>query len=171
MKSELNKKTYVDPGSRGLPAGYPVPPADDDLLFYIQRNLNHDTIVYELNRTPDGLINQHMPMHAYWIKYTRGGIHKELNKIQSELAYGYRSQDISEELYSFKFVSYADLTFYIAKDGDKYRVHTEVNGRKMVVDHIYVYAQEFGVFPDVKFVEFYGVDATEGYDIYERIVM
>lgn len=169
MKSELNKKIQTDPGSTGLPSGYPVPPQDDDLLFYIQRNLNHDTIVYRLNRTHDGLIDRHIPMHAYWIKYSRGGVHKELNKIQSELAYGYRSSEISDDLFSFQFVSYGALTFYLVRHDFGFDVHTKVNGRKIIVKHIYVYAQEFGVFPDVKFVEFYGLDPKDGYDVYERI--
>lgn len=172
MNSELKKKQHTDPGSMGLPSNYPVPPADDDLLFYIQRNQNQDTIVYKINRNADGLVNKYLPMHAYWIKYSEGGARRELNPIQSELAYGYRSREISPDLYSFQFVSYKDLTFYIVRRHDnKFEVIFDLNGKRMKLDHIYVYAMEFGVFPDVKFIEFYGRNVENDIFAYEKIVI
>ncbi len=173
MNSELKKKNQIDPGSKGLPKNYPVPPPDDDLLFYIQRNQNQDTIVYKLNRNPDGLINRDLPMHAYWIKYTEGGIKRELNPIQTKLAFGYESKEISKDLYSFKFVSYQELTFYIAKkgDSDQYQVILDINGKRMHLSNIYAYAVEFGVFPDVKFIEFYGQNPEMDLPSYEKIML
>lgn len=173
MKFELQKKYQGDPGSKGLPKGYPRPPEDDDLLFYIQRNQNHDTIVYKLNRTPDGLINKDLPMHAYWIKYTEGGINRELNQLQSKLAFGYESTEISSDLYSFKFVSYEDLTFYIARKpkSDQYRVIVKINNKRMWLHNIYAYAVEFGVFPDVKFIEFYGEDPSSNIPMFDKITL
>jgi len=155
---ELHKKVYIDPGSAGRPAEYPTPPEDKDLLFFIQRNQNTDTIVYRVNRNLDGLINQHLPMEAYWIRYTEGGIRNELNEIQSKLAYGYQSDAISQDLYSFQFVSYHELTFYISKtsDGEGYQTIYQDDGMNIVLDHIYVYADEMGVFPVVKYIELYG---------------
>mgnify|MGYP000159168724 CR=1 FL=1 len=32
----------------------------------------------------DGLINKDLPMHAYWIKYSEGGVNRELNQLQSK---------------------------------------------------------------------------------------
>lgn len=173
MNSELKKKYQIDPGSKGLPKNYPAPPPDTDLLFYIQRNQNQDTIVYKLNRNLDGLINRDLPMHAYWIKYSEGGINKELNPIQTKLAFGYESQEISRDLYSFNFVSYKDLTFYIVKnqDSEKYEVIFDLNGKRIKLVNIYAYAVEFGVFPDVKFIEFYGIDPNSGLPSFEKITL
>lgn len=172
MNSELKKKYQTDPGSTGLPSNYPVPPADPDLLFYIQRNQNQDTIVYKLNRNPDGLINIDLPMHAYWIKYSEGGILRELNLIQSELAFGYSSMQISPDLFKFNFVSYKDLTLYIVrKEDSQFQVIFELNNRKVKLNHIYVYAMEFGVFPDVKFIEFYGEEPNSGIFVFEKITI
>ncbi len=172
MKSELKKKYYQDPGSKGLPANYPVPPLDDDLLFYIQRNQNQDTIVYNVNRTADGYINRDLPIHAYWIKYSEGGIKRELNYLQNKLAYGYESREISPELYAFNFVSYPDLIFYVAPKGkDRFQAVTQINGRKARLTNIYVYAVEFGVFPDVKFIELYGEELNTGLFVYQNITI
>lgn len=163
MEHELHKKVYIDPGSSGRPSWYPTPPQDRDLLFYIQRNQNPDTIVYRVHRSSGGLIHKHIPMEAYWIRYSEGGIRCELTEIQSRLAYGYESSLITSELYSFQFVSYQELTFYIATCDNKedYKVVYQYEDTNVVLDHIYVYADELGVFPVVKYIELYGfIDGT-----------
>jgi len=168
MQHEFKKKLFVDPGSTGRPSWYPEPPADPDLLFYIQRNQNQDAIVYRVNRTHDGLINQHLPMDAYWIKYTEGGIRRELNVIQNKLAYGYQSDIIAPQLYRFQFVAYQSLDFFIVlNENNEFEVHTEMGGRQAKLTNIYVYALEFGVFPDVKYIELYGEDLESGTFAYQ----
>lgn len=163
---------YVDPGSTGLPSWYPTPPADPDLLFYIQRNQNQDAIVYRVNRAHDGLINQSLPMDAYWIKYTEGGIRQELNVIQNKLAFGYQSEMISSLLYRFQFVAYKELDFFIVpNDQGSYEVHIEMHGKLAKLTNIYVYALEFGVFPDVKYIELYGEDLDSGTFAYRKITI
>ncbi|MEL6122560.1 MAG: DUF4833 domain-containing protein [Bacteroidota bacterium] len=168
MRHELKKKVFVDPGSTGRPSWYPEPDQDDDLLFYIQRNQNEDAIVYRVNRTSGGLISRDLPMDAYWIKFTNGGERRELNAIQSKLAYGYESEMISPELFRFRFVAYKSLQFYIAKKEDQYIAQCEMEGEIVQLDNIYVYALEFGVFPDVKYIELYG-ERADGTFAYRKI--
>lgn len=172
MKHELKKKIYVDPGSHGRPSWYPVPPEDNDLLFYIQRNQNQDAIVYRVNRTKDGLINPHVPMDAYWIRFTEGGVRKELDEYQNRLAYGYDSNVISKELYQFQFVSYKELTFYVRKKDDSgFQVVYQHEGKYIILNNIYVYAVEFGVFPDVKYIELFGQDSDTMESHYRKIII
>ena len=52
----------LQPGQAGLPADYPVPGKADDLLFYIQRNQNKNTVVYNLNRNLDGTVNKDLSL-------------------------------------------------------------------------------------------------------------
>ncbi len=171
MEHELYKKLYIDPGSSGRPSWYPSPPADDDLLFFIQRNQNTDTIVYRVNRTIGGLIQEHIPMEAYWIRYTAGGIRCELNEIQNKLAFGYESMSISKELFTFQFVSYKEITFYIsrAEGSDKFRALYQYDDKTIKLDNIYVYADEMGVFPVVKYIELFGRDDDTGESHYRKI--
>ncbi len=173
MKHELKKKIYVDPGSQGRPSWYPVPPEDKDILFFIQRNQNQDAIVYRVNRTSEGLINDHLPMDAYWIRFTEGGIRRELNDLQNRLAYGYDIDKISPDLYRFQFVSYKDLTFYInrSENGKDFKVVYQYDDRTIVLKNIYVYAVEFGVFPDVKYIELYGEDVRTNLADYKMITI
>ena len=172
MKSELKKKYYVDPGSYGRPSHYPVPPENEDLLFYIQRNQNLDTIVYELNHSSGKVVNRDLPMHAYWIKYSEGGVNQELNHLQNKLAFGYESREISPDLYVFNFVSYKELTLYIARqENGRFKVICDIDHQQAILDHIYVYAVEFGVFPDVKFIELFGEGIHDGSPLYEKIII
>ena len=164
MQHEVKKKRFVDPGSHGRPSWYPTPEPDRDLLFFIQRNQNQNAIVYRVNRTAEGLIDQYLPMDAYWINYEKGGIRTELNDLQNRLAYGYDSEKITNSLYKFQFVSYKDMSFYILEEDGEFRVIYDREGRKVILDNIYVYALEFGVFPVVRYVEFFGRD----YDTKEK---
>ena len=110
-------------------------------------------------------------MDAYWVRYESDGRRDELNVVQSKLAYGYEAEEITPDLFSFQFVSYDKLTFYIrpANGSRKYEVVYKYNGRYMVLSHIYVYALEFGVFPDVKYIEFFGYNPETLEDHYQKI--
>lgn len=158
-------KTYQP---AGLPSDYPVP-EKDDLLFYIQRNQNYNTVVYEINRTGCGEINVNDPMRVYWIMYNDHKEECELNYIQTKLAYGYKSNVINNELIEFAFVSY-DKKFFIEKANEDYRVMTKINEVYSILENVYVYAEEFGVFPDVKFIELFGTDVESGLPVYERFI-
>jgi len=170
MIPNLIKNQYKDPGSAGLPEHYPAPPQNDALLFYIQRNHNHNTVVYEVNYLASGDVNQDYPMHAFWIRYNSGGDIAELNHYQNKLAYGYTSSMISHDSFVFNFVSYKDLNLYIGKDKKgKYSAHCHINHKMSKLNNIYVYAEEFGVFPNVKFIELYGQTLDTEMSTYERI--
>lgn len=157
----------------GLPENYPVPNFDDKTLFYIQRNRNMNTVVYELNYSAVGEISEDFPMHPYWIKYTQGGSIMELNKFQNELAYGYKSRKINHSLYEFEMVSYDKLKFYIVKaeDSHDHYVVTTIKGVKSRLSNIFVFAEEYGIFPQVKYFELFGEELNTGFSVYEKIVL
>lgn len=173
MKSERLKKIDHLPGESGLPRHYPVPPETEDLLFYIQRNQNENTVIYEINRDRSGLVNLDLPMVASWIQYSWGGKKKDLNYIQSKLAYGYNSEEIASDLIKFNFVSYEKLVFFISKKAEshKYIVTFRMNEQLVRLKNIYVFAQEMGVFPDVKFIELYGEELESNMPVYQKIVV
>ena len=173
MKSELLHKIEHQPGERGLPEHYPTPASTSELLFYIQRNQNENTVIYEINRDKSGYVNLELPMVAYWKQYTMGGKIKGLNYIQNKLAYGYTSKIITPDAIQFNFVSYKDINFYVVKEeGSKnYRVSCKINNRNSILKNIYVYAHELGVFPDVKFIELYGEELETGFPVYQKILI
>ena len=64
------------------------------------------------------------------------------------------------------------MTLYIVRKKDsQFEVIFELNSRRVKLNHIYVYAMEFGVFPDVKFIEFYGEEPDSGIFVFEKITI
>jgi len=158
-------------GEVGLPEYFPVPKLQDQ-LFYIQRNLNSNTIIYKLNKNLSGSINETSPLEVFWLNYETGIKRKELNHIQDKLAYGYKSWKINNDTYQFQIVSYPTKDFFLAKDDQTgYRVYSKLNNEMSVIHNIFVYAEEFGVFPQVKFIEFFGTTVEDDFPIYKKIIL
>jgi len=171
MITNLDKSQFAINGERGLPENYPVPRDIDNLLFYIQRNLNTNTVVYALNTTPDGMINETYPMKVFWIKYTVGGIREELNFIQNK-AFGYSASKINTHTFEFRMDSHKELRFFITKPSDRpASIITKINKEDAVLNNIYVYANEFGLFPKVEYIELYGQSLASEMPLYQKILI
>ena len=169
MITDLKKNALPIVGERGLPEYYPTPEYSDNLLFYIQRNLNLNTVAYEVNYLSDGSINRDYPLHVYWIKYSEHGQIQELNYIQNKLAYGYRSKIINHETFEFRMVSQKNLVFYLAKINGQFRVVTKINKKDSILNNIFVFADDVGLFPDVRYIEFYGSEIRSGFPSYQKL--
>lgn len=166
----INEIRTLSQGEYGLPEHYPTPPRSDNLLFYIQRNHNMNTVVYEINKHMDGRVNEEYPMHVFWLRYSDNGEIQELNYIQNKLAYGYASRKITNNTFEFQLVSYDKLKFYIDQSDDgHYAAYTKINDKMSKIDNIYVYVEDFGLFPDVKYIELYGVQISNNAFNYEKI--
>jgi hypothetical protein len=161
----------LDHGDQGRPRYYPYIEDYGDLLFYIQRNQNLNAVIYEINYQ-SGLINLNDPMKIHWLKYGENDlvVQQELNIIQKKLAYGYSHQVINHELLIFQFVSYEDMKFYIAKNTDgRFRVFFSWHGQNVELAYIYIYAEDMGVFPQVKFAEFFGTISSTKELFYKKL--
>jgi len=171
MLTHLEKSQFIISGEKGLPEDYPTPKNINNLLFYIQRNLNKNTIVYSMNKTLDGQLHKTYPMKVFWIKYTYGGIEQELNYIQNK-AFGYTSKWINDETFEFVMDSYNKLRFFVAKNpNNQHKIITKINNEDCYLSNIYVYANELGLFPDVRYIELYGNNLKNGFPSYQRILI
>jgi Domain of unknown function (DUF4833) len=156
----------------GRPTHYPEIDNYDSLLFYIQRNQNLNAVIYEVNHDHAGLINLNQPINIHWLKYDADQqvVQQELNYMQKKLAYGYHHEVISNELLVFRFVSYDKMKFYIAKNNvGRYRVFFSWQGQNVELISIYIHAEDMGVFPQVKFAEFFGKSSVDNSPFYKRL--
>jgi hypothetical protein len=168
ISQQDNESFYNDERDRGLPADYPRPEVDD-MLFYIQNNHNQNTVVYKINRLLDGSLNLNCPIYAFWLLFDGNKKEKDLNQIQNSLAYGYTAETINTELQEIKFVSFKKVRFFLKKfENNSFSLITTINGVLSKLSNIYVYAEEFGVFPDVKFLEMFGKSESTGERTYQR---
>lgn len=149
----------------------PVPKEIKNMLFYMQRDPNANTVVYQLNLTEQDIPNEKEPIDVFWIRYAEDGQRKELNYFQNKLAYGLNVKKISPERYEFQFVSYPKLTFQLKKGTDgKYHVYAPIGQKQAILKRVFVRI-EGGTFwvPNVLYVDIIGVDMATGKEITERI--
>ena len=149
--------------------GFPVPGPNANRLFYLQRTSNTNTIVYELN-IKDGKLNAGNPVHVYWIRYAEQGQTAELSWIQRAFAYGVKVKKLSDSSYRVRLVSYAGYSMYLIKTIEgKYKLFAPINGRMMILNHIFVKIIGGSTFsPDIEYFEVSGIDPSTGKAVAER---
>ncbi len=148
---------------------FPVPTGIPNMLFYLQRTPNANTIVCELNHN-NGVLNDEDPVHVFWIRYTENGVKQELNFIQRKFAYGIKTRKIADGQYELHFVSYKKQKFILRKDADgHYRTFAVINGKQAILNKVYLHINGGSFWsPNVEYVELTGKDPSTGTEVKER---
>jgi hypothetical protein len=169
----LNLGVYAqNDNSDPSPLKFPTPQGINNQLFYLQRDPNTNTIIYELNVDKEGDLNKKEPIKVYWVRYGEKGEKEDLSFIQRKFAYGIQAKEIGNNQYELRFVSHKKLPLYLMKSAEdkKYHVYITVNKKKIQLNRIFVRI-EGGSFwlPNVKYVELRGVNTANKAQTIERI--
>jgi hypothetical protein len=153
---------------------YPAP-VKKNMLFYVQRSINKNTIVYEVNLDQNNEVNIRQPFRVYWINYSGKGDEEGLSYLQAKYAYGleHKVLDVSKKTVSFNFVSYKKQTLFLIcnEQSRHYEVFSYFNKVLMKVNRIYVHIEGGSFwFPSVKYVQVSGTNHTTGDEWTERII-
>jgi len=140
---------------------FPKPTGIPNMLFYLQRTYNANTIIYELNLDKKGELNTKKPVNMYWIRYTEKGQREELSKIQRDFAYGVKTKKNADNSYAVHFIAFGKISLALRKDRDgQYRVYTDINNRQAALQSIFIKIDGDSDWnPDVKYFELSGTDA------------
>ncbi len=152
---------------------YPVTQKTKELLFYIQRNHNSNTIVYNANFDNVGNLIDHKPIDVFWIRYDEQGQRMELRTIEKMFAYGVECKKIKnkENQYKVKLVAKKDKEIILIQhDKFKATVYTMINNKLSSLNHLYIQADNSGMWPSVKYIELFGVDTKTKENTYEKIM-
>jgi hypothetical protein len=140
-------------------------------LFYIQRDPNSNTIIYDLNMDRSGQPDQADPVHPYWIKYNEKGQKEELNLIQRKFAYGVAAKPLGTNKFDVRIVAYKKypLTLMRSVADNKYHIYATIAKKLAVVTRIFLKI-EGGTFwfPNVLYIEVKGTDPETGKEVMER---
>lgn len=151
---------------------FPVPPANANSLFYLQRTPNTNTIICELNKK-DGVLDKDEPVQVLWIRYTEQRQREDLSWLQRHFAYGLKEKDLGDGVYELRFVSYKKVPMYLKRwpADNKEHVFVAINGRQAILNRIYIHIDPGGSFwsPNVKYLELKGVDVQNGKELVERL--
>ena len=152
------------------PNDFPRPPKSKNSLFFIQRNRNVNTIIYDLNIKDNGQIDERNPISVYWLKYKNKGERKELLWLEKKFAYGYRSKkNKTDESFNIKLIAYKDRKIHLKKVSGKWKPFLTIDNQQCYLTNIYVYADESGWWPKVHYVDLYGNNTKTGAVVKERI--
>jgi len=150
--------------------GFPIPAPSRNLLFYIQRNKNANTIVYEARLDEQGRLATKDPVSVNWIRYTEGGKREPLNLLENNIAYGVRHKQTKEGIAWMKFVASDDHLFRVeVNTAGQAEAHMLIDGRYARVDRAEVQAKEDGFWPKILYVDLFGTEVATGKDVMERL--
>lgn len=162
QESEFEKKVAVDK----LPV-----PNEKKQLFYLQRDPDENTIVYQLNMV-DSVLDTDEPVNVYWIRYAEGGARKDLNFVQRTMAYGISHKALGNGDFELRLAAYKSLPLRLSycDKSKKYVVFASINDREAILDRIFVRINGGTMFsPDIAYFELSGRDATTLARVTERI--
>jgi phosphoribosyl-ATP pyrophosphohydrolase len=160
--------------SNPSPLKFPTPKGIANQLFYLQRDPNLNTLIYELNLDKSGNLIESQPILAYWIRYDENQAKKDLSYVQKKFAYGIDAKKLGKDQFELRFVSHKKLPLYLSKSADdkKYHVYVTINNKKLLLDRIFVRI-EGGSFwiPNVKYVELRGINQANDTVVTERVIV
>jgi hypothetical protein len=150
---------------------FPVP-NEPNQLFYIERSVNANTVVYAARFDKHGQIDSRKPVDVYWRWYNVDGHRKPLNFIEDMLAYGVRTLPIDPpNAVAVKVVALPERQLVVDEDA-KGRPEALIQIGKRTAKLVYVYLQvdNSGLMPNVTALDLFGVDKTTGKILREHIV-
>lgn len=163
--TELNKEV------KNVVSKFPVPNMPN-LLFYLQRNKNSNTIVYEANLLSDGKLDPKNPVSVYWLRYQEDSSRRELNWIQRWLAYGIDFEPAKDGsghyILSPVALKHRKITLSLDEKG-KPVATMKLDGKMARIKRIYAMAEETSWLPTVKYVQMKGEDIHSKEEVYEYI--
>lgn len=151
---------------------YPEP-QDDNLVFYLQRSDNTNTIVYAVNRRADGTVDARNPVLVYWRWYEEGGDKRELTFLQRNLAFGVQiapSKDYPGD-YVARLNAYPNIPVLVdeTKDGNV-RALMRISGEPAQLICVYVeWRQPIVIIPQVLYIDFFGRTLDGAKKVVERL--
>jgi hypothetical protein len=152
---------------------YPIPPKTQNLLFYIQRNHNSNTIIYDSKYDKQGNLDKDEPIIVYWRRYDEQGQKMELRNIEKWYAYGVDWKKIEyKKMYFIKLVADKKHEFWLKQLAPyKSVIITIINNELSVLDHIYIFADNSGMWPKVKYIELFGESTKTKEKTYEKLIV
>lgn len=152
---------------------FPVPKDSRERLFYLQRDPNSNTVIYDMNYLEDGSVDMDDPVHVYWIKYAKGGVQEDLLAIEKYYAYGARTElaDETSRVFKMNLAAYKKISILLKPGPDKhYAAYVSVNGKTMMLTRVFLKIDGGSKMkPNVKYIEFTGKDTNTGLPLAERV--
>jgi len=139
-------------------------------LFHIERNKNANIVVYDALADSVGNLIKKDPVIVYWLKLAEDGERKGLKRIERRMAYGFKIEERDGNVLELKMKADIGRNLWVKSVDDIYKAYMEIDGHQAVVEKIFIFATEGGLYPTVEYIELYGADAETGEECYEKFL-
>ncbi|MBB6271984.1 hypothetical protein HDF26_002441 [Pedobacter cryoconitis] len=144
----------------------------ENLLFFIQKSPDANTVVYELNLNEDGTLCTQDPVKVSWIRYAEDGKREELTSIERKHVYGVQSQDLGNDEYEIHLMAYTKLPLYLRRSqtDNKYKIYIKDEGLPYLLKRAFIKLDRCSFwYPKVRYIDLVAVDTANGKEILRRI--
>ena len=154
--------------------GIPIP-TDGNMMFYIQKNTNPNTVVYALNIGSDGKINPKEPIEVFWRRYEKeNGIKKKLGWVEKTFAFDFKVKSVKNKTntYVFSLIAMKNKKLFVTQDkkGAPLVLMT-ISGKTAILERIFVMVDDTNkTFQKVLSMQLFGRDSKTGELVYEKIL-
>lgn len=146
-------------------------PDEPNQLFYIERSVNSNTVVYAARLNAQGTFDAKAPVDAYWRWFNVDGHKKPLNFVERMMAYGVHVDPVEAgKPLTFSIVPLPERKITLAM-GTDHRPEARMKVGDHVVRLVYVYLNVIdGLIPKVPSLDIFGTDIVTGKAIREHLV-
>jgi hypothetical protein len=163
----LNTSLFAQAANPVLPT-----PKTKDLLFFLQRTPDANTVIYTINYKNDGTIDYKTPVKGSWIRYEENGAYKELTKIEKKFAYGVKCKSLGNDAYEIRLAAYQQMPLYMLKSvtDNKYHIYIKDEGKNLLLKRVFVRVNG-GTFwlPKVEYIDLFTINSDSGIEMLKRI--
>lgn len=151
---------------------FPAPPYTKNSLFYIYRNLNNHSVVYEINKLPNGTLDAENPFKIYWNRVGEKHRYRDLNYMERTFAYGLKFDDPENGKVHAAFVARKGyvIDVFIDEKGQAIAL-MKIDNKISKLVKIFVQVAEDGWWPKIAYVEFFGTDFKTNLPTYEKLLI
>jgi hypothetical protein len=167
LKSSVTEAAQIT----SLRPEFPVP-KEPNMLFYIQRSVNSNTVIYAARLDAQGRPDRSDPVEVYWRWYNVDGHRKPLNFIERNMAYGVSvdRRARTPNAIAFQVEALPERKLFLRRDG-KGGAEALIQIGNHLARLVYVYLQvdDRGLMPDVTSIDLFGVDTLSGKALHEHV--
>ena len=140
-------------------------------LFIITCNRNADVVHYDAQLAADGTLDPKEPVIVYWAMLAQDGRRKDLNWIERKMAYGITIKpDPSADGFEMTIVAAPQRSITVRKVGSSVRAELVIDGRRAVLESMYIDASDGLIGPIVHYVGLHGTDVQTAERRFEKII-
>lgn len=151
---------------------YPVP-NEPNMLFYIERSSNSNTVVYTARLDANGHIDAKSPVDVFWRWYNVDGHKKPLIFIERIMAYGVKSvsRPAPDGSLTFQVAALPERKIQLRMDaGNHPEAVMQIGGKPVKLVYIYLHVDDRGLLPDVPELDIFGTDLATGKPVHEHLI-